>query len=539
MLLERLQKVLRFYFITDDSAPDFPPIEQVRIALAAGATIIQYRHKSFAARFLQEVMAIRDLCRCNAVPLLVNANLLLAKAVGADGVHLGQNDEDPALARNILGPHALVGLSVSSLLELEKSDLGPCDYIGAGPVFGTRTKRSAKAAIGLAGLAAITRISLLPVVAIGGIDPAKAKACFTCGAAGVAVISAVTRAENPLQTALELSSACGGTPRTALSSPWQDEFALIDKLVKHTPAGPYLEIGPGDDACLLKTVTNPVITTDTQREGVHFRLDWQTPAEVGEKAVEIAFSDLAASYALPVALFVNLALPPYISDNTVAALYKGINKALEKYGAALGGGNISTAEQLSLDLFAVGRGHATIFPARSSALPGYGLYCTGPLGLARAGLEALIRNDPLFKSLIAKFKFPSARFDAARVLANHNVTCVIDISDGLAGDAGHIAKASGLSIELDLSGCVLDPALIAFCRKYHLKPEKMVLAGGEDYELLFACPPETFEHIKNALPEAYPVGRCLEFQETHLINLPAGVASFQHGNKYIQQLIKT
>ena len=531
MLLERLQKALRFYFITDDGAPDFPPLEQVRIALKAGATIIQYRNKSFSARFLQEVTVIRDLCRCNAVPFLVNDNILLAKAVGADGVHLGQDDDDPFLARNILGPQALVGLSVSSLLELEKSDLAPCDYIAAGPVFGTRTKADPKAAVGLAGLEVLTKASPLPVVAIGSIDPANAKSCFTCGAAGVAVISAVTRAKNPLQIALELSSACGGVPRVAVSSPWHDEFALIAKLIKHAPAGPYLEIGPGDDACLLKTVTNPVITTDTQREGVHFRLDWQTPAEVGEKAVEVTFSDLAASYAVPVALFVNLALPAYISDNTVAALYEGINKSLQKYGGTLGGGNISAADRLSLDLFAVGRGHAALFPARSSALPGYGLYCTGPLGLARAGLESLIRNDPLFKSLIAKFKFPSARFDAARVLADHNVKCVIDISDGLAGDTGHIAKASGLSIELDLSDCVLDPALIAFCRKYHLKPEEMVLSGGEDYELLFACPPETFEHIKNALPEAYPVGRCLEFQGMHLINLPAGIRSFQHGKR--------
>lgn len=531
MLLERLQKALRFYFITDDGAPDLPPVEQVRIAIAAGATVIQYRNKAFSARFLQEVTAIRDICKCNAVPFLVNDNILLAKALGADGVHLGQDDDDPALARDILGPQAAVGLSVSSVSELEKSDLSPCDYIGAGPVFDTRTKADAKAAIGLAGLEVLIKSSLRPVVAIGGIDPANAKACFIRGAAGVAVISALTRAENPLQIALKLSSACGCQPRTSLASPWQDEFVLIDKLIKHTPTGPYLKIGPGDDACLLEAVTNPVITTDTQREGVHFRFDWQTPAEVGEKAVEITFSDLAASYAVPVALFVNLALPAYISDNTVAALYKGINKALEKYGAALGGGNISAADQLSLDLFAVGRGHDAVFPARSGALPGYGLYCTGPLGLARAGLESLLRNDPAFKSLIAKFKFPSARFDAARILAQNNVGCVIDISDGLAGDARHIAAASGLSIEFDLSGCVLDPGLISFCKKYHLKPEKMVLSGGEDYELLFACPPEIFDHVKNALPEAYPVGRCLSFQGEHLINLPAGVASFQHGKR--------
>ena len=90
----------------------------------------------------------------------------------------------------------------------------------------------------------------------------------------------------------------------------------------------------------------PVITTDAQREGVHFRFDWQTPREVGAKAVEVTFSDLAASYATPVSLFVNLTLPDYISAQVVDAVYQGIKNRLANHRCALGGGNIAAKPQL-------------------------------------------------------------------------------------------------------------------------------------------------------------------------------------------------
>ena len=141
---DHLIKALCFYFITDDDAPDFPPAEQARIAIRAGATMIQYRNKSFSPRFMREVFTIRDMCKCNDVPFIINDNILLAKAVGADGVHLGQHDEDPALARNVLGDRAVIGTSVSAIDELAKTDLSHCDYIGTGPVFSTATKVDAK-----------------------------------------------------------------------------------------------------------------------------------------------------------------------------------------------------------------------------------------------------------------------------------------------------------------------------------------------------------------------------------------------------------
>jgi thiamine-phosphate pyrophosphorylase len=209
---DNLKKALRFYFITDDNAPELTPREQVEIAIQAGATIIQYRNKSFALEAFEEVVAIRDLCRKNNLPCIINDNILLAKAVMADGVHLGQEDENPVIARNILGSEALIGISVHSLAELNETDLSHCNYIGTGPVFPTTTKADTQQVRGLSNLAAVANKSPLPVVAIGGIDSATAKFCFEHGACGVAVISSITRAKNPFEEARKLGEACGCLP---------------------------------------------------------------------------------------------------------------------------------------------------------------------------------------------------------------------------------------------------------------------------------------------------------------------------------------
>lgn len=530
MVKQNLKNALRFYFITDDKAPAIEPFAQVKIAIKAGATIIQYRNKHFSPGFYREAEEIRDLCKSNGIPFIINDNILLAKALNADGVHLGQDDESPAVARKILGAEALIGVSVSTTDELGRTVLSDCDYIGTGPVFATGTKEDAKKVIGLSGLQSVAEKISLPVVAIGGITAQTAQSCFLHKAAGIAVISAVSRASDPLQAALQIGSACSCPARSLLQAPWNDEFGLIEKLLKNVPAALNLLVPPGDDACLLSPVSNPVVTTDTQREGIHFRFNWQTPEEVGIKAVEVTLSDLAACYARPVTLFINLSLPSYVSDSMIEDVYKGAAKSLNRHECSLGGGNISAGKELSLDLFAVGTGRNDIFPKRSNARPGYGLYCTGHLGLARAGLECLGKNDSRFKDLVSKFKFPAARFDAAYILAEAGIDCVMDISDGLAGDAGHIAKASGVTVELDLMSCPFHPSLVSFCRKYDRKPEEMVIAGGEDYELLFACHPDIYKTISKKLKGSFQAGRCLPFSGKHLISIP-GIDSFQHGKK--------
>jgi thiamine-monophosphate kinase len=535
MTRTQLIRALRFYFITDESPSAGDPVVQATVALEAGATMIQYRNKTTSSIHYKEASDIRKLCKINGVPFIVNDNILLARAVDADGVHLGQKDEDPTQARDILGLDAIIGISVSTIEELQRTNLSLCDYIGTGPVFATITKPDAKSIIEPAGLRIVASATDLPVVAIGGIDAEKAAICFDHGAAGIAVISYITRAKEPKENARMLAIACGCETRHPLNSPWDNEFGLITRLLQHTPSPGnnkgYINVGPGDDAALLGALTKPVITTDSQKEGVHFRLDWQSPEEIGKKAAEITLSDLAASYATPVSLFVNLSLPHDMTVETVESVYKGINSVLDNYQCTMGGGNVSASSEFSIDLFAIGQGHESIFPKRSNALPGEGLYCSGPIGLARAGLDALRRDDTGFEMLLERFRSPRARFDAAEILARNRVTCVTDISDGLIGDAGHIAKSSDLTIAFDLTAYPFEPSLLAYCEAYDLTPEHMALCGGEDYELLFTCPPETFDRIKEDLPDARQVGNCLPFGGKHLINLPPGLESFQHGNQ--------
>ncbi|MEJ2038746.1 MAG: thiamine phosphate synthase [Desulfosarcinaceae bacterium] len=203
-----IKELLRFYFITDDAAAGITPLEQVRVAIDAGATLVQYRNKRFGLHFFHEVEAVRDLCHQRGIPLIINDNVLLAKAVGADGVHLGQDDDPPRLARAVMGPQAIIGLSVSTLEELSHSQLEGCDYLGSGPVFATGTKKDAKPVIALDGLKAVVARAGVPVVAVGGITAENARSCFEHGADGVAVISGLTRAQDPAGAAAALSAAC-------------------------------------------------------------------------------------------------------------------------------------------------------------------------------------------------------------------------------------------------------------------------------------------------------------------------------------------
>ncbi|MFW5989544.1 MAG: AIR synthase-related protein, partial [Desulfosudaceae bacterium] len=126
---------------------------------------------------------------------------------------------------------------------------------------------------------------------------------------------------------------------------------------------------------------------------------------------------------------------------------------------------------------------------------------------------------------------PRARFDAAEVLAAHGVTCVMDISDGLAGDAAHIAEASGVTVELDLSAASAVPELAAFCKAFDRSPANMMAAGGEDYELLFACDPAVFASVAEKLPGAFQVGVCREFTGELVCGLPEGIRGYRHGQR--------
>jgi thiamine-phosphate pyrophosphorylase len=195
-------------FVTDKtlsngrSTPDV-----VRLALRGGATIIQLRDKGRSRDYLLRTGAvIRDLCREYGASFVVNDSVDIAGELGADGVHLGQGDMSAIEARRILGDDAIVGISVSSTGEALKAESEDASYVGAGPVFATGSKPDAIAPIHLSGIESIVKSVRIPVMAIGGISIHNASEVAATGAHGIAVISAISAADDPEEAANRLHS---------------------------------------------------------------------------------------------------------------------------------------------------------------------------------------------------------------------------------------------------------------------------------------------------------------------------------------------
>ena len=176
---------MRLHAIVDE-------LETARLAVEGGATVVQWRMKDVPrVDVVERGRATRSLCARHGVPFVVNDDLEAALMLGADGVHLGRDDEGAEAAKE----HGLtLGLSASTPGEARAAE-GRADYIGAGPVWATPSKPDADAPIGLEGLREICRVVAAPVVAIGGIDPSNAADCIRAGAAGVAVIRAARQAQ--------------------------------------------------------------------------------------------------------------------------------------------------------------------------------------------------------------------------------------------------------------------------------------------------------------------------------------------------------
>lgn len=190
---------LSVYVITDRGLAGPRGILAVtEAAVRGGATLVQLREPNAPGRRLvEEARALIALLRPLGIPLLVNDRVDVALAVDADGVHVGQSDMHPADARALLGPDRILGLSITELADLDRSDLAGVDYLGVGPVFGTRTKPDAAPPMGLAGLSAVRAATRLPIVAIGGIGPKEAALVRAAGADGVAIVSAIMAAADP------------------------------------------------------------------------------------------------------------------------------------------------------------------------------------------------------------------------------------------------------------------------------------------------------------------------------------------------------
>jgi thiamine-phosphate pyrophosphorylase len=171
-------------------------------AVKGGVTLVQLRDKTASTRTLiEEARALKALLAPLRVPLLINDRIDVALAVGADGAHVGEGDMPIALVRKLLGPGAIIGLSITSSAAARSENVTLADYLGVGPIFAQSTKPDAATPLGGDGLAAIRRLTAKPIVAIGGVSATNARALRLAGADGIAVVSAIVRAKDPMAAA--------------------------------------------------------------------------------------------------------------------------------------------------------------------------------------------------------------------------------------------------------------------------------------------------------------------------------------------------
>lgn len=197
---------LKLYLVTDRgllSGRDL--VEVVSKAVAGGVTMVQLREKDLGSKdFIDEAIALKAALEGTGVPLVINDRVDVALAAGADGVHIGQSDMPYAMARHLLGPDAIIGLSVENMDQVREAEALDVDYIGVSPVFSTPTKTDTAAPFGLDGLSEASGISSHPVVAIGGLNESNIADVLRAGADGIALVSAIIGAEDPREAASKL-----------------------------------------------------------------------------------------------------------------------------------------------------------------------------------------------------------------------------------------------------------------------------------------------------------------------------------------------
>ncbi len=183
-------------------------VETARLAVAGGVTMVQLRDKNAStAQLIETGRALKAALAGTGVPLIVNDDVEAAVAIGADGLHVGQDDRDALTARRLIGPDMILGLSVETEALAAAVDPAVVDYVGAGPVFATATKPGHKPPIGMDGLARLVAATPLSAVAIGGLKTDHVDAVLKTGARGLAVVSAICAQPDPKAAAFELSEA--------------------------------------------------------------------------------------------------------------------------------------------------------------------------------------------------------------------------------------------------------------------------------------------------------------------------------------------
>jgi thiamine-monophosphate kinase len=262
------------------------------------------------------------------------------------------------------------------------------------------------------------------------------------------------------------------------------EFALIAELAGLFPQGEHVLVGPGDDAAVLRVRTgHVVVSTDLLVEGRHFRRDWATAEDVGHRAAAQNLSDINAMGGTAHSLTIALAAPPDLPAAWAVDFARGFAAECALVGASVVGGDLSRAAEVVIAVTVIGA--CTESPVlRSGAEPGQVVALVGRQGWAAGGLAVLGRGFRSPRVLVEAYRRPEPPYAAGPVAAAAGATAMIDVSDGLVADAGHLAHDSGVAIDLHRSAFEVPEPLQAVAAATGSDPMALILGGGEDHPLL-------------------------------------------------------
>lgn len=286
------------------------------------------------------------------------------------------------------------------------------------------------------------------------------------------------------------------------------EFGLISRLTAGLASHPDVLVGVGDDCAVLDLGGEQVLlaTCDALLDGEHFLRAVATPEQIGRHAMAVNLSDIASMGGVPRYALVSLLLSADLPITFMDGVYRGLRLEAERYGAVIIGGNITRSPgSLGIDITLLGQARRDAVLLRSGAQPGDALLVTGWLGEAAAGLQLLLHPELAACSAVAeRLKLaqlvPVPRVPEGRVLADLGVvTAMLDVSDGLAADLGHLCEQSVVGAQVDEAALPIHEATRQAAQLAGQSALDWALFGGEDYQLLFTAPPAAVSHIKEML----------------------------------------